>query len=80
MHMYIFYLHRYVNIDISTCIYIDILAVTQRSENVAEDWRRSKDIKVIGSGIPKPCLTFHEASMPDYVLREVLKQGFSARK
>jgi ATP-dependent RNA helicase DDX5/DBP2 len=28
--------------------------------------------------VPKPCLTFEEASMPEYILSEVLKQGFSA--
>ncbi len=30
-----------------------------------------------GEGVPKPVLTFEEASMPEYVLKEVLKQGFS---
>ncbi len=28
----------------------------------------------------QPVLTFEEASMPEYVLREVLKQGFTKRK
>jgi ATP-dependent RNA helicase DDX5/DBP2 len=39
-------------------------------------WRKGHDITIIGSGIPKPVYTFEEASMPEYVLREVLKQGF----
>ncbi len=30
-----------------------------------------------GEGIPKPVMSFEEASMPEYVLKEVLKQGFS---
>lgn len=30
--------------------------------------------------IHQPVLTFDEASMPEYVLREVLKQGFPKRK
>lgn len=29
-----------------------------------------------GDGVPKPCMTFEEASMPEYILSEVLKQGF----
>lgn len=33
-------------------------------------------INIQGEGIPKPVMTFEEASMPEYVLREVLKQGF----
>jgi len=56
--------------------YIEKHAVTARPESAAEDWRRSKEIHVIGNGIPKPTLTFEEASMPEYVLKEVLKQGF----
>jgi len=31
---------------------------------------------VQGSGVPKPCLTFDEASMPEYILSEVKKCGF----
>ena len=31
---------------------------------------------MVGEGIPKPVMTFEEASMPEYVLTEVLKQGF----
>lgn len=28
----------------------------------------------------KPVMTFEEASMPEYVLKEVLKQGFDKRE
>ena len=31
---------------------------------------------VTGEGVPKPCLTFDEASMPEYILSEVKKCGF----
>jgi len=58
--------------------YMEHPHVTRRSEAEAEEWRRSKEITVNGRGIPKPCLTFDEASMPEYVLREVLKQGFKS--
>jgi len=60
--------------------YIEHPAVTARTEDWAADWRRSKDITCVGAGIPKPCMTFEEASMPEYVLKEVLKQGFKERK
>ena len=88
--------------------YIEHPAVSSRSDSVADDWRRSKEIIVVGKGIPKPVFSFEEASMPgkhnsfktrfpdvtildltgqkrysihsEYVLREVLKQGFTARK
>ncbi len=56
--------------------YIEHPAVTARPESEAAAWRASRQIVVVGSGVPKPCLTFEEASMPEYVLTEVLKQGF----
>lgn len=59
--------------------YIEHPDVVKRTEQWGEEWRRSKDITVIGRGIPKPVMSFEEASMPEYVLREVLKQGFSTR-
>lgn len=56
--------------------YIEHPSVTKRSENDAQAWRASKSIIVVGQGVPKPCLTFEEASMPEYILGEVMKQGF----
>jgi len=72
-----------INWDISTLpvfeknFYIEHPNVSQRSERDADDWRRSNGITVIGKGIPKPVYSFEEASMPQYVLKEVLKQGFT---
>lgn len=60
--------------------YIEHPAVTKRDEQSAEAWRAEQGITVIGRGVPKPVFTFDEASMPEYVLKEVLKQGFTKRK
>lgn len=57
--------------------YIEHPAVTKRDEQSAEAWRAEQGITVIGRGVPKPVFTFDEASMPEYVLKEVLKQGFT---
>lgn len=57
--------------------YIEHPDVQKRSESDAAAWRASHQIVVVGHGVPKPCLTFDEASMPEYILTEVLKQGFS---
>jgi len=57
--------------------YLEHPDVSKRSEAEAEAWRASKQIVVRGADVPKPCLTFDEASMPEYVLSEVLKCGFS---
>jgi ATP-dependent RNA helicase DDX5/DBP2 len=45
-------------------------------EEDAEAWRKSVEITISGRGVPKPCMTFEEASMPSYVQDEVLKCGF----
>jgi len=56
--------------------YIEHPDVTARPDAEAHAWRASKQIVVVGDGVPKPCLTFEEASMPEYVLSEVIKCGF----
>jgi len=56
--------------------YIEHPDVTKRSDEEANAWRASKQIVVVGRDVPKPCFTFEEASMPEYVLSEVLKCGF----
>ena len=58
--------------------YIEHPDVTARTEQAAEEWRRSKGITIQGQGIPKPVYTFEEASMPEYVLAEVLRCGFDS--
>lgn len=57
--------------------YIEHPDVTRRSEQEANEWRASKNIAVSGADVPKPVMTFDEASMPEYVLTEVLKCGFA---
>lgn len=52
--------------------------MTRRPDREGDAWRASVGIVVQGEGIPKPVMTFEEASMPEYVLKEVLKQRFSS--
>ena len=56
--------------------YIEHPEVSKRSAAEAEAWRGKKQVSIEGRGVPKPVYTFEEASMPDYVLSEVIKQGF----
>jgi ATP-dependent RNA helicase DDX5/DBP2 len=56
--------------------YIEHPDVSARPNSQAEEWRQSKGITIQGEGIPRPVMTFEEASMPEYVLNEVIKQGF----
>lgn len=50
--------------------YMEHPDVTQRPESEATAWRAENKIEIQGTGIPKPCLTFEEASMPEYILSE----------
>ena len=68
--------HKQELVTLEKDFYIEHPDVTKRPEAEAEAWRASKQIVVIGEGVPKPCMTFDEASMPEYILTEVLKQGF----
>ena len=56
--------------------YIEHPEVSKRSAAEAEAWRGTKQVAIEGRGVPKPVYSFEEASMPDYVLSEVMKQGF----
>jgi ATP-dependent RNA helicase DDX5/DBP2 len=56
--------------------YIEHPDVVKRSDQEAQEWRASKQIRVDGTDVPKPVYTFEEASMPEYVLSEVLQCGF----
>ena len=58
--------------------YIEHPDVRGRDEESAIKWRKENTIHIVGNGIPKPVFTFEEASMPSYVLSEVLKQGFNS--
>jgi len=57
--------------------YIEHPDVTARPDEEANAWRASKQMIIEGAGVPKPCMSFEEASMPEYILNEVLKQGFA---
>ncbi|CDK26112.1 unnamed protein product [Kuraishia capsulata CBS 1993] len=56
--------------------YTENPAVTARSEQEVEEFRKSHEMSCYGKGIPRPITTFEEAGFPDYVLEEVKAQGF----
>ncbi|GIL44076.1 hypothetical protein Vafri_1631 [Volvox africanus] len=58
------------------CFYLEHPAVSARSSEQVESFRRSKQIHVYGDGVPKPVTSFEEASFPEYVLAEVIHAGF----
>ncbi|KAJ5805050.1 ATP-dependent RNA helicase dbp2 [Penicillium riverlandense] len=50
--------------------------VTDRSEAEVDEFRKSHQMAVQGSNVPRPVETFDEAGFPQYVLSEVKSQGF----
>lgn len=44
--------------------YVEHPAVTARSPEDVDTYRKLRDIHVQGEGVPKPCTTFDEASFP----------------
>jgi ATP-dependent RNA helicase DDX5/DBP2 len=50
--------------------------VTAREESELRSWREEHKVVVQGQDIPKPVMTFEEASFPEYILSAVLTQGF----
>ncbi|KYN03947.1 putative ATP-dependent RNA helicase DDX17, partial [Cyphomyrmex costatus] len=57
--------------------YIPHNTVQNRDPRVVEQYRAEKEITLRGKSIPNPVFNFDEAGFPDYVLREIKRQGFS---
>jgi ATP-dependent RNA helicase DDX5/DBP2 len=47
------------------------------TEDEVRAWRSRFEISVFGSNIPKPIRTFDEASVPAFMLEEIMKAGFT---
>ncbi|KAL6765016.1 P-loop containing nucleoside triphosphate hydrolase protein [Haematococcus lacustris] len=58
--------------------YIQHPAVTVRSEEEVEAYRKQHQVNTQGQGVPRPVTSFEEASFPAYVLAELTKAGFPA--
>jgi len=56
--------------------YVEDKRVTSRSEREIEDFRREKEIKVQGRGVPWPVTAFDEVGFPEYLMMTIRAQGF----
>ncbi|XP_043280348.1 probable ATP-dependent RNA helicase DDX17 [Venturia canescens] len=56
--------------------YIPSDVVHNRDPRIIEQYRSDKEITLRGSSIPNPVFTFDEAGFPDYVIKEIKRQGF----
>lgn len=55
--------------------YVPHPTVSNRSDTEVDQYRSSKKITVEGEA-PNPIQNFHEANFPDYVMDEIVKQGY----
>ncbi|KAF8519296.1 DEAD-domain-containing protein [Gautieria morchelliformis] len=58
--------------------YRENLKVAARSDREIEEYRKLKEMKVFGRGVPKPVTSFDEVGFPDYLLGTIRAQGFPA--
>eukprot|EP00126_Sphaerothecum_destruens_P009424 Sdes_comp20504_c1_seq1m14987 len=58
--------------------YVENPNVTAMSDAEVLEFRRKHSMTITGKDIPRPVRTFEEAGFPDYVMAEVLAEGFSA--
>ncbi|KAF8650990.1 hypothetical protein AX16_004976 [Volvariella volvacea WC 439] len=57
--------------------YVEDKRVAARSEREIEEFRRAKEIKVQGRGVPRPITSFDEAGFPEYLMSTIRAQGFT---
>uniref|UniRef100_A0A1B6M409 RNA helicase n=1 Tax=Graphocephala atropunctata TaxID=36148 RepID=A0A1B6M409_9HEMI len=51
--------------------------VANRSNEEVDQYRAAKEITVKGNNVPHPTHMFLEGNFPDYMMQEILKQGFA---
>ena len=51
--------------------------MTKRSEDEIREFRKKHEMTVYGDNIPKPVTNFEEASVPEFVLKEITSLGFT---
>ena len=50
--------------------------MTARSADEIRDFYKRHEIKVTGTGVPKPITSFAEANFPSYLYKEIIEAGF----
>lgn len=56
--------------------YVEHDSVKNMSEEEVQRFRRENEMTIIGHNVPKPIRFFDEAGFPEYVLSEVMQEGF----
>lgn len=51
--------------------------MTKRTEDEVREFRKKHEMTVFGDNVPKPVTNFEEASVPEFVLKEITSLGFT---
>lgn len=51
--------------------------VKNRTQQDVDNYREDKEIIVRGTNVPHPNICFEEGNFPEYIMQEILKQGFN---
>ncbi|KAF5304044.1 hypothetical protein FQA39_LY01829 [Lamprigera yunnana] len=57
--------------------YVPHTNIQNRSQTEIDSYRDEKAITVKGTNVPHPSDTFEESNFPDYVMQEIIRQGYS---
>lgn len=57
--------------------YVEDKRVAARSDRDIDEFRRGKEMKVQGRGVPRPVTSFDEIGFPDYIMTTIRAQGFA---
>ncbi|KAF8622568.1 hypothetical protein AX15_006916 [Amanita polypyramis BW_CC] len=58
--------------------YVEDKRIGSKSDREIEEFRRSKEIKVQGRGVPRPVTSFDEVGFPEYLMSTIRAQGFKS--
>ncbi|KAG6853965.1 ATP-dependent RNA helicase dbp2 [Blastosporella zonata] len=58
--------------------YVEDKRVSNRSQSEIDEFKRSKEIKIQGRGVPRPIMSFDECGFPEYLMTSIRAQGFDA--
>lgn len=64
-------------IDIETNFYEEHPDIQSLSESQIDNIRKELNMKVYGTAVPKPCISFAHFGLPQTLMEAIRKQGYS---
>ncbi|KAJ3787810.1 P-loop containing nucleoside triphosphate hydrolase protein [Lentinula aff. detonsa] len=58
--------------------FVEDKRVSSQTDREIEEFRRTKEIRIQGHNVPRPVTSFEEVGFPEYLMKTIRAQGFSA--